>query len=184
MGSDFSHMANILIIVRIQEERVFRVARSLSRQFLDRGNDVELYGFNDAPFGVNLNQYDGIVLGCSENSFIGTTDLQSWIEENLELLKKMESAFYMIQTAYIFSDHGLKNTAPLRVDQVANWVPNHSVLFCVPDDDEPVAEFDDVTFKFSEVFARSVESRSTCGMTFQSSFKREYLHNGIKLGFR
>jgi len=169
----------------MEEDRVFKIARSISQQLMDHGDDVELFDFEEAPFGVNVNRYDGIILGGSEDSFFGVSPILKWIDENLEILKKKETAFFFVLLkSYILSECGLKNSVRLRVSWVSDWVPDSSVLFCFPEDHrEQVCDVNAITSEFSDHYAQVVGQTAACGLTFQSSFKREYLHNGIKLGF-
>ncbi len=151
-------MPHYLILNSENDEMIKGLIRSITNLIIDLGNTADQFFFNEAPSGVNLNRYDGIVIGAYSEKTLNCREVTAWIEKNIELLSRKQWALFL-----------LKSEGQLCFSQTPTM---YSVVSTVQD-----------ATLFTLSFESEVHRELRCGLSYESQFKREYLENGRKLAF-
>ena len=131
-------MPGILIVAPMTCREVLSLGVQMSAIWMDQSYFVDWFEAEEAPFGVNLNRYDGIVVGCSDQ--LKASD-KEWILVNREVVKRKKNGFFAtLNHSRYFDKNGLISKEVSRIPNRLEWNPEISKVFCVHYDGAGVLE--------------------------------------------
>jgi hypothetical protein len=178
-------MSLILLLVSIDDPISMKITEVISEFLLDRENEVEVYSFEDAPSGINLNRYDGIVLGIHFDLQKKFKNQLRWIFNNQEIVCKKAFFLFLVDfnpTTISFKD----NTGQSSILSFEKLFQLDSVNYLKLDfdqKDETINKNITLIISATEEFSNKVNLYSSSGLSFLNHSKRDYLNFSNKISF-
>ena len=160
-------MARLLIVYSGQEKKVEKIAHFIAEELVEASHKVEVFEITDAPSGVNLNRYDGVILGAPIHTGKYQRSICRWTGVNSELISRKPGAFFSLGL-------GLREELSYAAGflKESGWQPGLRTVFT------DFTNWENVK-KLSHAFAKKVEKESSVSHVPQTH--REFLDIGQHL---